>query len=200
MSRLKLSFSLLFTLWIANLFGQSSYNDSLQTYLDRYVNSHEVVKGTDKKYFQFYPVDESYRVTASFEKAKDNKWFKMETSGYDKRTYRLYGIVSFTIRDTLVKLNLYQSQDMMSTSKYRDYLGLMFTDKTSGKETYDAGRYIDFNIGDIKNDKLVIDFNKAYNPYCAYVKGKYSCPIPPRENYLPVAIEAGEKSFGKKSE
>ena len=89
---------------------------------------------------------------------------------------------------------------MMSTSKYRDYLGLMFTDKTSGKETYDAGRYIDFNIGDIKNDKLVIDFNKAYNPYCAYVKGKYSCPIPPRENYLPIAIEAGEKNFGKKKE
>ena len=196
----RFSLFLVLTVCTTNLFGQSSYNDSLQTFLDRYVKSHEVVRGTDKKYFQFYPINESYRVTASFEKAKDNKWFTMETSGYDKRTYRVYGVVSFTIHDTLVKLDLYQSQDLMSTSKYQNYLALMFTDKTSGQETYDAGRYIDFTIGDIKNDKLVIDFNKAYNPYCAYVKGKYSCPIPPRENYLPVAIEAGEKSFGKKKE
>ena len=66
MPRLKLSFSLLLTVWIANLFGQSSYSDSLQTYLDRYVKSHEVVKGNDKKYFQFYPIDESYRVISQF--------------------------------------------------------------------------------------------------------------------------------------
>ena len=76
----------------------------------------------------------------------------------------------------------------------------MFTDKTTGDQTYHSGRYIDLTIDDIKNDTLVIDFNKAYNPYCAYVKGVSSCPIPPRENYLPVAIEAGEKSFAKKVE
>jgi uncharacterized protein (DUF1684 family) len=76
----------------------------------------------------------------------------------------------------------------------------MFTDKTTGDQTYHAGRYIDLKIGDINDGKVVIDFNKAYNPYCAYVKGKYSCPIPPRENYLPVAMEAGEKNFGKKIE
>jgi uncharacterized protein (DUF1684 family) len=53
-------------------------------------------------------------------------------------------------------------------------------------------------MDDIKNNKLVIDFNKAYNPYCAYVKNQYNCPIPPKENSLPVAIEAGEKDYGKK--
>jgi len=200
MPGLRYSLPLLLTICVTNLFGQSSYKDSLQTYLDHYVKDHEVVQATDKKYFQFYTVNESYRVMATFEKAKDNKWFLMETSGLQKKTYRVYGTVSFTIHDTLVKANIYQSQNLLADPKYKDYLALMFTDKTTGDETYEAGRYIDLAVEDIKNNKLVIDFNKAYNPYCAYVKGKYSCPIPPRENYLPVAIEAGEKSFGKKKE
>jgi uncharacterized protein len=192
--------SLLLVVWITNVFGQSSYNDSLHIYLDQYVKDHEVVRGNDQKYFRFFPVNESYRVIATFEKATDNKWFTMETSGLQKKTYRVYGTVSFFIHDTLVKASIYQSQNLMADPKYKDYLALMFTDKTTGEETYEAGRYIDFEIGDIKNNRVVIDFNKAYNPYCAYVKGKYNCPIPPRENYLPVAIEAGEKSFGKKIE
>ena len=184
---------------MTNLFGQS-YKDSLQTYLDRYVKDHEVVEGADKKYFQFYPINENFRVTARFEKATNNKWFSMETSGLQKKTYRVYGTVTFTFHDTLVKADIYQSQNLMADSKYKDYLALMFTDKTTGDDTYEAGRYIDLDIDDIKNNQLVIDFNKAYNPYCAYVKGKYNCPIPPRENYLPIAIEAGEKNFVKKTE
>ena len=193
-------FSLLLAFCITQLFGQASYNDSLKTYLDGYVKKHEVVRGPDKKYFQFYPVDEKYRVVATFEKAKDSKWFSMETSAFQKQTYRVYGTVSFMIHDTLIKADIYQSQDLLTNPKYKNYLALMFTDKTTGDQTYHAGRYIDFTIEDINNDQLVIDFNKAYNPYCAYVKGRYSCPIPPKENYLPVAIEAGEKSFGKKVE
>ncbi len=81
--------------------------------------------------------------------------------------------------------------------KYKDYLVLLFSDATTGKETYEAGRYIDFTTGDIKNNMLVIDFNKAYNPYCAYEKGKYNCPIPPIENKLSIAITAGEKIYDK---
>jgi len=199
MMYLRLPLSLLFALFITHLFGQS-YNDTLKTFLDRYVKKHEVVRGADKKYFQFYPIDSNYRVTATFEKANDIKWFSMETSAQLKQTYRVYGTVSFMIHDTLVKADIYQSQDLLGNSKYKDYLTLMFTDKTTGDQTYHTGRYIDLTIGDIKDDKLVIDFNKAYNPYCAYVKGQYSCPIPPRENFLPVAIEAGEKNFGKKVE
>ena len=196
---LRLSLSLLFFSFITRLSGQS-YNDSLKTFIDHYVKKHEVVRGADKKYFRFYPIDQTYRVTATFEKAKDSKWFSMETSALQKQTYRVFGTVSFKIHDTLVKADIYQSQDLLANPKYKDYLALMFTDKTTGDQTYHSGRYIDLAIGDIKDDVLVIDFNKAYNPYCAYVKDQYSCPIPPRENYLPVAIEAGEKSFGKKTE
>ncbi|MEI9910512.1 MAG: DUF1684 domain-containing protein [Bacteroidota bacterium] len=81
--------------------------------------------------------------------------------------------------------------------EYREQLFLPFTDLTTGEETYTAGRYIDLTFNDIIGDKVVIDFNKAYNPYCAYISGKYNCPIPPKENNLTVAILAGEKNYGK---
>ena len=200
MSTLRINL-VLFTVVLCNtLFGQSSYSDSLQAYIDDYVNDHEVVKGDDKKYFKFFPVDETYRIVANFEKVKDGKWFLMEVSGRERKMYRVFGTISFEIHDTLVKINIYQAQNLLSDPKYKDYLVLMFTDQTSGDESYEAGRYLDLTLGDIKNNKVTIDFNKAYNPYCAYVKDKYNCPIPPKENRLPVAIRAGEKIYGKKIE
>ena len=182
-----------------NLFGQNAYSDSLQSYIDGYVKDHEVVKGDDKKLIHFFPIDESYRVIADFEKAKDSKWFLLETSGHEKKMYRAYGTASFKLHDTLISLNLYQSQNLMADPQYKDYLVLMFTDETSGNESYEVGRYLDFTLGDIKNNRLVIDFNKAYNPYCAYTKG-YNCPIPPKENNISMAIRAGEKKYDKKVE
>jgi uncharacterized protein (DUF1684 family) len=80
--------------------------------------------------------------------------------------------------------------------KYKNYLFVPFKDMTNGKETYGGGRYLDLETTDIQNDSVILDFNKAYNPYCAYSNG-YSCPIPPKENHLAVSIEAGEKTFGK---
>ena len=189
-----------FILFFTNVSAQNSYKDSLQTYINNYVDNHEVVKGKDKKYFRFFPVDESYRVTANFTKANNSTWFLIQTSGQQRKMYRVFGNVAFTIHDTLVKANLYQAQSLLSDPKYKNYLVLMFTDETTGNETYEAGRYLDFTMEDIKNNKLTIDFNKAYNPYCAYVKNQYNCPIPPKENSLPVAIEAGEKDYGKKVE
>ena len=195
---MKKFFLILFTLLAINYsFSQSSYKDSLRAYIDDYVKNHEVVTGDNQKYLKFYPADETYRVTAKFEKAANPKWFKIATSGKEEKLYRVYGTVSFQMNDSTVKLNLYQSQDLLKDPKYKDYIVLLFSDATTGKETYEAGRYIDFTTGDIKNDMLVIDFNKAYNPYCAYESGKYNCPIPPIENRVAVAIMAGEKIYDK---
>jgi uncharacterized protein len=85
---------------------------------------------------------------------------------------------------------------LMGNDQYKNYLFLPFTDATTGIETYESGRYIDLQINDIKNNEVLIDFNKAYNPYCAYVSGVYNCPVPPKENHLIVAILAGEKIYG----
>ena len=178
-------------------FSQKSYKDSIETYLKKYVKEHEVVTGKDKERMSFFPVDEKYRITCRFERTTNSPWFRMESSGQIKRNYRTYGIIHFTVNDTALTLNIYQSQDLMATPQYGDHLFIPFTDATSGEETYESGRYIDLEIKDIANDKFTIDFNKAYNPYCAYVSGKFNCPIPPAENRLTVAIRAGEKTFAK---
>ena len=80
----------------------------------------------------------------------------------------------------------------MQQEEYRDYLFLPFTDKTNGSETYTGGRYIDLSIPE--GDTLEINFNKAYNPYCAY-NPKYSCPIVPGVNALDTEVRAGVKAF-----
>jgi hypothetical protein len=197
MLRFYISFFLLLKLGLAS--AQQTYSDSLHKYFNKYVNEHEVVKGDDKEYFSFFAINEGYRVIADFKKATENKWFSIQTSGVQRKTFRVFGTVSFTLHDTLVTLNLYQAQNLLSDPKYKDYLALMFTDKTTGNETYESGRYIDLSIKDIKDNRIVIDFNKAYNPYCAYVKNKYNCPIPPHENDIPLAMRAGEKNFEKKN-
>ncbi|MBL7743762.1 MAG: DUF1684 domain-containing protein [Chitinophagaceae bacterium] len=186
---------LLLTSFISS--GQDTYIDSIRAYIDTYVEKHEVVTGDDKKRMQFFPVNETYRVTATFKREKNGKWFSMETSGTMKKVFRAYGSIHFTIHDTTLTLTIYQSQQLMTVEEYKDHLFLPFTDLTSGEESYASGRYIDLTFGDITGDKIVIDFNKAYNPYCAYVSGKYNCPIPPRENNLSIAILAGEKNYAK---
>ena len=174
-----------------------TYHDSIEAYLKKYVKEHEVVNGKNKEFISFFPVNEKYRMSCRFERTMNSPWFRMESSGPIKRNYRVYGIIHFIINDTSVTLNIYQSQDLMTSPQYKDHLFIPFTDATSGEETYESGRYIDLEIKDVANDKVLIDFNKAYNPYCAYVSGKYNCPIPPAENRLMVAIRAGEKAFGR---
>ena len=184
-----------FVLLTATASAQSGYTDSLQAYQTNYVNTHGVLKGHDATHIKFYPVSESYRITAGFERKENMPWFNMATSGTARPLYRIYGTLHFTLNGQHLHLNLYQSQSLMDNEAYKTHLFLPFTDATNGKGTYEGGRYIDLSYEDIKDGRIVIDFNKAYNPYCAYVSGKYNCPIPPSENALQVKVEAGEKQF-----
>lgn len=194
---MRIRFCLLLMLVIPALIkAQTSYEDSLNTYLKNYVSGHEVVTGADKQKIKFFPVNKYYRITASVELKENSSWFLMKTSGKEKQRYRVFGVLYFQVHDTTVSLNIYQSSSLMNSDKYKDYLFIPFTDKTSGIETYGGGRYIDLVISDIINKTYTIDFNKAYNPYCAYTTG-YNCPIPPQENDLPVAVKAGELNFSK---
>jgi len=136
----------------------------------------------------FFPVDLKYVVTAKFVRTPSEKVFGMPTSGNIKKNYVKYGETKFLLMGKEYKLNVYQSIDLLKDRKYRNYLFIPFRDATSGKETYGGGRYIDLTIP--RADTIMINFNLAYHPYCAYTEG-YNCPIPPRENYLPVKIEAG---------
>ncbi|MGH2646643.1 MAG: DUF1684 domain-containing protein [Ginsengibacter sp.] len=186
---------ILFILCFQNTSAQI-YKDSLLSYQQNYINNHEVVGKDDKKYIHFYPVDESYRVTATFKKKDDAKGFDMITASGKKQLYFRYGLLTFKLHNSLVHLYIYQSASLMKQEKYKDYLFVPFGDATSGFDSYGGGRYLDFTISDIKNNRLVIDFNKAYNPYCAYTAG-YNCPIPPKENLLTIPIRGGEENYGK---
>lgn len=143
----------------------------------------------------FFTPDPAFCVMAKFKKSKGSK-FKMKTSTDRLPLYRKYGEIIFKIKNEEYKLNVYQNIELSKKEEYKYYFFLPFTDLTNGETTYGGGRYIDLEI-DPKQLKLSdgfipIDFNKAYNPYCAYAH-RYSCPIPPSENFLNTKIEAGVK-------
>ena len=131
---------------------------------------------------------------ATLKRTPDSDWFLMQTTTDRVSNERVYGIVSFELQGKTFELAVYQGQDLMTKAGFEDYLFLPFMDHTNGETTYGGGRYIDLRIPE--NDTMLIDFNKAYNPYCAYDE-KYSCPIVPRNNYLDIKVEAGVKAFNK---
>jgi len=118
-------------------------------------------------------------------KPGDNSPVTIATSDGQERTYQRAGTITLEIDDTEAQLTL------LSTPGHDGYF-LPFRDSTSGKETYGAGRYLD--LPPAHHDKIVVDFNYAYSPYCAY-SDHYSCALPPVENWLQIPIEAGEKTF-----
>jgi uncharacterized protein len=174
----------------------NSYVESIKAYQKNYINTHEVVPKKDRKHFHFFPISSTYNVTCSFEKINDTIGFTLTTSANTLKHYFKYGRLDFMIAGEEYLLFIYQSKDLMQDEKYKDYLFVPFTDATTGDESYGSGRYLEFYKQDIKNNELQLDFNKAYNPYCAY-SPNFKCPIPPKENRLPVAIKAGEMNFGK---
>lgn len=147
----------------------------------------------DKEHFEganYYPVNANYRVTATFVPEEHPGIFRVQTSTGDFKEYTRAGRLNFHINDQ--PLSLVAFLPPADEPLHGNRLFVPFRDKTSGKETYGAGRYLDLNKR--PGDQYVVDFNRAYNPYCAY-SPYYSCPLPPGENNLQVEIRAGEKSF-----
>lgn len=156
-----------------------------------------ILEAEDLKSFEgleFYPLNEKYIVTAKFERTPNEKPFLMPTTTDRTPEYVKYGELHFTLEGKDLVLSLFQSTQPYDVAGYEDYLFLPFTDLTGGNGSYGGGRYLDMTIPN--GDSVIIDFNKAYNPYCAY-NPKYSCPIPPEENDILVRIEAGVKNFSK---
>ena len=180
------------------LIGETKYQQELNSsYKDA---SESPLTKKDLKNFNgldFFPVDSSYIVIATFTPIIDAPVFEMKTTTDRKPLYREYGLLNFTVNGKKGELTIYQNQDLDRDKKYEDYLFLPFTDHTSGNESYGGGRYMDVFISDISsNNKVLLNFNNTYNPYCAY-NAKYSCPITPSKNHLDIEIKAGVKAFEK---
>lgn len=159
----------------------AAYKDSAHSPLSG--NSLKEFKGHD-----FFAIDLRYRVLARFERTQNAIPFEMPTTSGKTSTYEECGKLYFFINDTPFVLKVYQSHRLRKTKEYADYLFLPFSDKTNGVDSYGGGRYIDMRIPNA--DEVIIDFNKAYNPYCAYATG-YNCPKVPEENRLDIKIPAG---------
>ncbi|MEL6695827.1 MAG: DUF1684 domain-containing protein [Bacteroidota bacterium] len=145
----------------------------------------------------WFPTNPSFCVDATLRRTDEAKPFMMPTSNPDRsKPYVSYGIATFRLGEEVFELTVYKSLGLPALPQYRDYYFIPFQDQTNGEETYGGGRYLDIRLKDGQN-QFVIDFNRCYNPYCAYTDG-WSCPIPPKENRLTTRIEAGIKSYESK--
>jgi uncharacterized protein len=144
------------------------------------------------KGLNYYPISLDYRLKATFVKTENPTLFKMKTTTLRLPEYRKYGEVHFTLDGEDRVLEVYQSPEISKKPGYEDYLFIPFTDETNGVDTYEVGRYIEFRIP--SSDRVILDFNKCYNPYCSYGSA-YSCPIPPEANHLPFKILVGEMKY-----
>lgn len=144
-------------------------------------------------HLEYYAFDSNYVVLAYLERTPKEKPFKMRTSSTRLPEYVQYGILHFKLHSDSIALPVYRNLAHQNHPLYKNYLFLPFTDSTNSYTTYGGGRYLDLIIS--QSDSVIVDFNQAYNPYCAY-NHKYSCPIPPSKNRLKIPIRAGVLKYG----
>jgi uncharacterized protein (DUF1684 family) len=180
--------------------GQT-YKDSIAKYRQQYIaellkEPRKPIQQGDERYLRFFDVNTTYKVVADFELTPGSTPFLIATHSGKNKPFREYGKFTFTIHDTTFTLHAYQNLDLVNDKNHKEDLFIPFTDITNYSSTFAGGRYIDLSVSDIKNNQVLLDFNKCYNPYCAYGEG-FSCPIPPSENFINIAIKAGEKMYAK---
>ncbi|MCF8368922.1 MAG: DUF1684 domain-containing protein [Bacteroidales bacterium] len=190
-------------------FSQIS-QDSINTYISSIENHRKgkniklmytestPLKPDQKKTFKglnYFPANINYQLEATLIIEEEPEIVKFRTSTERSPEYIKYGKVIFTLNGKEYSLFAYQSKKLVEVKKENNDLFVPFRDETSKDETYGGGRYVDCEIPK-EGNKIILDFNKAYNPYCAY-NPTYSCVIPPEENRLPIRIEAGEKIYEK---
>ena len=144
----------------------------------------------DFKGLNFFPADPKYKIIADLTPIKDKKTVTLSTNDGKEQQYVEYAYAEFDLDGYHHKLLILEITDK---GLFQGKLFFAFGDETSALETYGAGRYLD--VLKVPGSKTItLDFNKSYNPYCAYTE-KFSCPLPPAENLLKIPIKAGEKTY-----
>lgn len=153
----------------------------------------------------YFTIKKEFIVKGILEKTPDDKAFMMPTSTGVSRKYRRIGILKFSLAGAEFSLGAYQREYEPNAAQPKRIdmdLFVPFKDLTNGTETYGAGRYVYLRVSEETNE-AILDFNLAFNPSCAYGDEGFSCPIPPKENFLQAEIKAGEKiykNYGAKQE
>lgn len=174
--------------------SKSDYQVKLEKYRSEAGSSfsESVLDSNERKDFagiHYFDIDENYRVQATVTWLPQMAFIEMKHSAGDTRPYMKVAELHFTLNDKVLVLQAYQTEEMRS----QHLLFVPFTDETNGNESYGAGRYLDVNYNPASSSEVELDFNYAYAPYCAYTH-RYSCPVVPAENDLPVAVKAGERA------
>ena len=172
--------------------GQEAYETAIrekrlakETYLRTGTASPFVLSGTTPEDFSYFPIDDDYKVTAVVDRITERQVMRIQNSDGTSSQYLKYAWLTFELKEQPMKL-------LVLKPAFSPGFFLGFADETSGESTYGGGRYLD--IESLRSDRVSLDFNLAYNPYCAYASD-YLCPLPPAENILDLAIEAGEKKY-----
>lgn len=202
---MQFAFSLTLAVFLVDAFGQA-YPDSIRAWQSemnaQFADSaSSPLTEADRLEFEglaFYEINSAFSDSARLVLTPNSEPFEMATTTGRKAHYRQYARAHLQIKGDSLVLPVYENLRLKGKPGYEDYLFLPFTDLTNGAETYGGGRYL--NLRKPPEDQLLlIDFNKAYNPYCAYNE-RYSCPIPPANNRVEIAIEAGVKAPKKKND
>lgn len=152
-----------------------------------------LAKGERKDFpgIHHFPINLKYRVEATLEKFDQKDTVIFPTSSTKMKRYVKYAKANYKLDGKKHSLILYRMADN-KRPEYAKHVFLPFTDLTSNNETYGGGRYIDLEMTDANT--MIIDFNLCYHPYCAYSHNGWSCPIPPKENFVNAKIKAGVKN------
>jgi uncharacterized protein len=192
-----MKFSILLILAPILAFAQSEYeqqlSDERRSKEELLLHSRQVLNEDEQsriEALQYYPIQVDWIISAEFQKDR-GKTFEMPTTTERKPLYRREGYLIFIVEDSTYQLTVYKNLDLKG-KPYKNYYFLPFKDATAPNETYGGGRYVEINQKLRNRQPIPIDFNTAFNPYCVY-SYRFSCPITPKENELPLRVEAGER-------
>ncbi len=167
------------------------YKDSLnQNFRGQELSPLSPAQKTIFNKLNFYDFNPDFVVEARFERNLKDDQVSLKTTTRRVPVFEIYGYLHFELDGKKQKLAVLKDAESAPDDEYADYLSVMFTDETSGNGSYSVGRYMGLHAP--LPEKLTLNFNHTYNPYCAY-SNRYSCPIPPAENHIDVAVEAGVK-------
>jgi uncharacterized protein len=142
----------------------------------------------------FFAPDPTYAVKAKYTILENEQPFDMPTTSGKTKQYMKRGFLTFELKKKTFKLICYENLQLTNMKQYKNRMFVPFKDSTNTVTTYGAGRYLEVFIDPLITKEVILDFNRCYNPFCAYKSG-FNCPVVPRDNYLETSIEAGEKKY-----
>lgn len=192
-------FSSLFVILLLCQCGSIQYKKSILDYRDQALLEHleddrSPIKEDNQSFISYFDINKDFVLDCECKKLNNGEVLDVPTYSGQVKQFQKFAKLSCVKDSKAFSLYVYQNMKLRAMPEYANYLFLPFMDTTNGEESYGGGRYIDIMKQDLKNSSFSLDFNKAYNPWCAYSDG-FNCPIPPLENHLEFAVTAGEAYF-----